>query len=259
MMNTVAKSIKYFINYILSLLLLTMLLSCLIYTYLHINVHDFEIIFHAVFTVVLPIIFFIKLIICLKNHIKNVCREDLTEIRYYVAAGHVLVAYILGFKFTSHITNMSAYISLSGDMINAEGQWSCILVKYAVMAEQTLLRESHNGSYGTETPDLSTVRTDIENYIFMTRDDLSKCPDDPQVKEEVSRLAKKGFAETKTLLNDNKEVVRMLAEEFAKKSDWTYEEITEFMTTHNIFVKNDADADNMEGIGYAKDGFNAND
>lgn len=267
-MNTVTKSIKYFINYILSLLLLTMLLSCLIYTYLHISylhisVDDFEIIFHAVFTVACPLFFifsFLRIILKTRQceDIYTKCtptsgfasscnneinykidnNESLLKILATHEAGHALVAYIQGFNFTSHITCESSYISANGEIPNAEKMWSIILVRYAgIIAEQMLLGESHFGSYGSDTADLNAARTQIESYVFMTRDDLSKCPDDPRVKEEVFRLAKKGFAETKMLLNDNKEVVQMLAEEFAKKSDWTYEEITEFMTTQHFCKK----------------------
>ena len=69
-----------------------------------------------------------------------------------------------------------------------------------------MLEDCSIGSYGAETADLNTIRMDIENYVFMTRDDLSKCPDDPLVKEEVFRLAKEGFAKTKQLLEDYKEI-----------------------------------------------------
>lgn len=241
-------NIKFLMSYILRLFLGVAIIACFIYTFSSISMDDFKVLFHAVFTVACPLFFIFTFLRTRQyedgyassyNNKIDYCiidnNESLLKILATHEAGHALVAYICGFNFTSHITCESSYISVNGEIPNAEKLWSIILIRYAgIIAEQMILGESHVGSYGTDTSDLNTARTDIENYIFMTRDDLSKCPDDPRIKEEVFRLSKEGFLKTKQLLEDHKETVQMLAEEFAKKPDWTYEEIEKFMLSHNI-------------------------
>lgn len=79
--------------------------------------------------------------------------------------------------------------------------------------------------------------------MFMTRDDLSKCPDDPKVKELVFKLSKEYFEEAQKLIIENQKVICELATEFAKKEDWEYEEIKNFMELRGISPsKNDFDA-----------------
>ena len=78
----------------------------------------------------------------------------------------------------------------------------------------------------------------------MTRDDLSKCPDDPKVKELVFKLSKEYFEEAQKLIMENQKVIHELATEFAKKQDWEYEEIEDFMKLRGISPsKNDFGAD----------------
>lgn len=256
--TSICKNIKFLMSYILRLFLGVTIIACTIYTFSSISIDDFKVLFYTVFTVAFPLFFiftFLRTILRQYGVIYTKCTplsgyafscnnkvdykidnyESLLKILATHEAGHALVAYMQGFNFTSHITSALSYISVSGEIPNAEKLWSLILIKYAGMiAEQMILGESHVGSYGTDTADLNTAKTDIENYIFMTRDDLSKCPDDPRVKEEVFRLSKEGFARTKQLLEDYKETVQMLAEEFAKKPYWTYEEIEKFMLSYNI-------------------------
>ena len=253
-------NIKFLMSYILRLFLAVVIVACFIYTFSSISIDDFKALFHAVFIVACPLFLifsFLQTILgtrpcegiytkCTppygyasscnnKINYKIDANESLLKILATHEAGHALVAYIHGFNFTSHITSESSYISVSGEIPNAEKMWSIILVRYAgIIAEQMILGESHSGSYGSDTADLNAARTEIESYVFMTRDDLSKCPDDPRVKEEVFRLSKEGFARTKQLLEDYKETVQMLAEEFIKKPDWIYEEIEKFMLSHNI-------------------------
>lgn len=153
-------------------------------------------------------------------------------------AGHALVAYILGFRFSAHITYESSYISTDGDPMTEEIVKSLILVSYAgIAAEGILLGKRVAGNYGKETSDLNIVRTYLENLVFMTRDDLSKCPDDPRVKEVVFHLAKEYFEEAQELVRENQKAALALATEFAKKQDWKYEEIEEIMMSEEIEIK----------------------
>lgn len=68
----------------------------------------------------------------------------------------------------------------------------------------------------------------------MTRDDVSKCPDDPRVKELVFHLSQEYFEEAQKLIIENQKVVNELAIEFAKKQNWEYEEIKNFMEEKGI-------------------------
>ena len=259
--TSIWKAIKFLANYTIRLFLCVAIIACFKYTFSSISIDDFKVLFQNVFATVFPMYFILRLILFLwtinyednctictppygyasscnnKINYKIDTNESLLKILATHEAGHALVAYIQGFNFTSHITCESSYISANGEIPNAEKMWSIILVRYAgIIAEQMILGESHFGSYGSDTADLNVARTEIESYVFMTRDDLSKCPDDPRVKEEVFRLSKEGFAKTKQLLEDHKETVQMLAEEFAKKPDWTYEEIQKFMLSQNKYM-----------------------
>mgnify|MGYP004562892567 FL=1 len=253
MKNEIIEFIRKTIRYSAGILSSTAIITCLIYAYSCADLDYFKSLFHTVNMHVIPLFFFgviisylIKKTSCVDYGYQSTPKRC-SNILYITntesalkslsthEAGHAFVAYILGLRFSAHITCERSYISVTGDFVTAEQLRSIILVEYAgTVAEGILLGERILGSYGTKDADINIARTNLENYVFMTRDDLSKCPDDPKVKELVFKLSKEYFEEAQKLILENQKVVHELATEFAKKQDWEYEDIEKFMELKGI-------------------------
>ena len=252
MKNEIIEFIRKTIRYSAGILSSTSIITCLIYANSCADLAYFKSLFHTVNMYVIPL-FFCGVII--SYLIKTSCvdygyqstPQRCSNILYITntesalkslsthEAGHAFVAYILGLRFSAHITCERSYISVIGNFVTAEQLRSIILVEYAsAAAEGILLGERILGSYGTKDADINVARTHLENYVFMTRDDLSKCSDDPKVKELVFKLSKEYFEDAQKLIMENQKVVHELATEFAKKQDWEYEEIEDFMKLRGI-------------------------
>lgn len=253
MKNEIIEFIRKTIRYSAGILSSTAIITCLIYAYSCADLDYFKSLFHTVNMYVILLFFFgviisylIKKTSCVDYGYQST-PQRCSNILYITntesalkslsthEAGHAFVAYILGLRFSAHITCERSYISVTGDFVTAEQLRSIILVEYAgTVAEGILLGERILGSYGTKDADINVARTNLENYVFMTRDDLSKCPDDPKVKELVFKLSKEYFEEAQKLIIENQKVILELATEFAKKQDWEYEEIEKFMELKGI-------------------------
>ena len=253
MKNYIITFIKKSITYFAAILFISFTGTCLIYAHSCTDLIYFKSLFHTVNMYVIPLFFCGVIISCLikgnscVDYSYQLAPQGCSRISYTTnmnsalqslsahEAGHALVAYIFGFQFSAHITCESSYISITGDFVTAEKLRSIIIICYAgTAAEDILLGERRMGSYRTKGADLNVARTYLENYVFMTRDDISKCPDDPRVKELVFHLSQEYFEEAQKLIIENQKVVNELAIEFAKKQNWEYEEIKNFMEEKGI-------------------------
>ena len=179
----------------------------------------------------------LKILANLVNVKRETEKSEFQKSNYIHEAGHVLMAYKQGFRFFLHITDEAPNIFLVEDVITAERLRSLILVKLAGLAAEDGLGGVSRKSRGipeTDSSDIYVATKYTQRYIFMTRPDLAKYPDDPAVNELTYKLSKEYFDEAQILSIKNQVVIRELATEFAKKQDWEYEEIENFMKLRGI-------------------------
>ena len=179
----------------------------------------------------------LKILANLVNVKRETEKSEFQKSNYIHEAGHVLMAYKHGFRFFLHITDEAPNIFLVEDVITAERLRSLILVKLAGLAAEDGLGGVSRKSRGipeTDSSDIYVATKYTQRYIFMTRPDLAKYPDDPAVNELTYKLSKEYFDEAQILSIKNQVVIRELATEFAKKQDWEYEEIENFMKLRGI-------------------------
>lgn len=155
-------------------------------------------------------------------------KNMILEINAVHEAGHAVVAFLSGFHFSATISLSISYLTIKENtmLMDADTLRKSIMVDYAGMiAEKLILGNASSGSYGSEQSDIFQAARKIENYILITRDDLSKYPNDPEVKTEATELSQRIYKETQVLLKKNIAILKEMFEQFKLREQWTYEEI----------------------------------
>lgn len=158
MKNEIIEFIRKTIRYSAGILSSTAIITCLIYAYSCADLDYFKSLFHTVNMYVIPLFFcgvivshLIKKTSCVDYGYQST-PQRCSEILYITntesalkslsthEAGHAFVAYILGLRFSAHITCERSYISVIGNFVTAEQLRSIIIIEYAgAVAEGILL------------------------------------------------------------------------------------------------------------------------
>lgn len=167
------------------------------------------------------------------------------EISSVHEAGHALVAYLNGFELFLSVSYENSFTNIvpqNSLVMDSDMLKKYILILYAGMAaEKILLGKASMDSFGSNNSDFNRANTYIENYVFMTNDNLSKYSLDPAVQREVLKLSKELYQETYKLLSENKGVLNVLSAYIKDAGKCSYEEVKNIVEKCNIQKQNKTD------------------
>lgn len=146
-------------------------------------------------------------------------------------AGHAVMNYLMESEYFDVImSDIQPKVVRIQKLQNAEEVKKTVLISYAgAVAEEMTFGYFHSGCFGNEEADFSKATAWIKAYIIMTDQGVSKSLLSEELSEQIQRLSKEWWEETKELLTDNRKLVEALSKELMKKESMMYEEIKDFL------------------------------
>lgn len=151
-------------------------------------------------------------------------------------AGHALIACLKNIEFTEiSLSGNTPHVTVAPYVTDGQGFLDRIIMLYGGAAAEEVLRGNFGlGSFGDENGDFTKATQCIKTYIVMTDTSVSKTLLDEELAPKMIRLSKELYSTAKSILDENKEVLGIIADKLLVSDTLSEAEIKELMAETNV-------------------------